>query len=760
MKTMKRYLSILLALVVALAFTPAATLASDSGNATYLEQSIEPPAGYGALTAITGVPGGGVCVAAKHLETNQWALLSWSDPSAEPDVLPLAYEGNDIEYIGVAEDGSIVAALSSLPPLGNRSQARTKQDSEPQTQSGQGGTEGGAQKRVIMSMDDMKSTIVRFNPDGSEAGRFELSGMISGVKALNGGGVAVQDYQTGGVGVTVYDAGGKQLWQTSGSHILDAAVSGGTLYALMTDKLVSYDAVTGQKLHSSDLSVDASARLCAADGALYVMDVTGLYALTPEDGQLVKLQDALGNLYGDPDNGVKGLAYLPGQGVAALIDEGAGSGMGSGSTRRVSYGGEQKSGLLMAYVKQDGAAQDAQEFVISALRDSAKLRKAAGDFQKLHPELNVKLETLMAQDDMGPTDDHIRTLNTGLLAGKGGDVLVLDGLPMKQYAQKGILADLSALFEDVELLPGIREGSTEADGAMYAVPAMFSLDLLWGNKAVTEQLNSLTELSELALEPGQTPLSARSAESWVRLFYPASEPAFLDDGGKVRFDSPEFAQFLEALYQLYADQGELPPEELTGGGGKSASDIVAMQNGSSALYSAQVTGLMDLGVAYTISGGAECDFAALPTVSGQGRSYTPQLLMGVNAQSRNRALAEEFIRSMFTTESQQLEQMEGLPTVAPALDALIQEAVERSQNKDIMMMFSIAGGNPVQVVQPDEATLDKLRALCDALNTPIQTDETLIGFILDETQGFFSGSGTAEDAARAIEQRAWAYLNE
>lgn len=50
------------------------------------------------------------------------------------------------------------------------------------------------------------------------------------------------------------------------------------------------------------------------------------------------------------------------------------------------------------------------------------------------------------------TEDVIRALNTELLNGKGADVLILDGLPMETYKNKGILADLSSLFEKVRMI--------------------------------------------------------------------------------------------------------------------------------------------------------------------------------------------------------------------------------------------------------------------------------------------------------------------
>ena len=102
----------------------------------------------------------------------------------------------------------------------------------------------------------------------------------------------------------------------------------------------------------------------------------------------------------------------------------------------------------------------------------------------------------------------------------------------------------------------------------------------------------------------------------------------------------------------------------------------------------------------------------------------------------------------------------GLPVVAASLDKLIADAIERSASGNIMQMLAIAGSNPLQMELPDEGALMALRALCDALSVPITTDDTLMNFIVEETEAFFHGQGNAASAAQAVQRRAWPYLNE
>jgi hypothetical protein len=62
--------------------------------------------------------------------------------------------------------------------------------------------------------------------------------------------------------------------------------------------------------------------------------------------------------------------------------------------------------------------------------------------------------------------------------------------------------------------------------------------------------------------------------------------------------------------------------------------------------------------------------------------------------------------------------------------------------------------------QPDERALASLRALIDTLDTQLIPDETLMGFIIEESEQFFEGRSDARTAASTIGRRAWSYLNE
>ncbi len=53
----------------------------------------------------------------------------------------------------------------------------------------------------------------------------------------------------------------------------------------------------------------------------------------------------------------------------------------------------------------------------------------------------------MSGEDSVTVSDALRTLNTDIMAGKGPDVLILDGMPVENYIQKGLLEDITDTVE-------------------------------------------------------------------------------------------------------------------------------------------------------------------------------------------------------------------------------------------------------------------------------------------------------------------------
>ena len=114
-----------------------------------------------------------------------------------------------------------------------------------------------------------------------------------------------------------------------------------------------------------------------------------------------------------------------------------------------------------------------------------------------YADIYVNLEIGMTDDNGVTLEDALKTLSTDILAGNGPDVLILDGMPVDSYVEKGILTDISDVVDEVKasdgLVDSIVKDSTK-DGKIYQIPTYFKYPILLGNK---EDINSVSDLSSL-----------------------------------------------------------------------------------------------------------------------------------------------------------------------------------------------------------------------------------------------------------------------
>ncbi len=155
--------------------------------------------------------------------------------------------------------------------------------------------------------------------------------------------------------------------------------------------------------------------------------------------------------------------------------------------------------MVELYYDESIPSRPSKELTVYSLEENARIRYAGQLFQKQNPDVLVVYETGMDGDTAVSKEDAIKNLNTKLLAGEGPDVLILDGIDIEQYAEKGILKELDSFLlpykEENSLYQNIVEGMrmTESD-KIYAVPLSVYLPLYLSE---TKYLDGATTLPDL-----------------------------------------------------------------------------------------------------------------------------------------------------------------------------------------------------------------------------------------------------------------------
>ena len=132
------------------------------------------------------------------------------------------------------------------------------------------------------------------------------------------------------------------------------------------------------------------------------------------------------------------------------------------------------------------------------LSENQTVKQAAALFQMEYPDVRVELIDGAGESGSTLKSDTIRSLNAELLNGNGADVLVLDGLPIESYIEKGVLEDLSDIITPMvkagELYPNIAESFTGSDGSVYQYPVRVTIPIMYGDGTAVSQMAAIGSL--------------------------------------------------------------------------------------------------------------------------------------------------------------------------------------------------------------------------------------------------------------------------
>ncbi|MDE6203119.1 MAG: hypothetical protein K2G19_06540, partial [Lachnospiraceae bacterium] len=95
----------------------------------------------------------------------------------------------------------------------------------------------------------------------------------------------------------------------------------------------------------------------------------------------------------------------------------------------------------------DMPSMPGQKLKIYSLTESYSIRTGISLYQIQNPDVYVEYETGMEEGGAVTREDALKKLNTRIMAGEGPDLLMLDGLPMDSYMEKGLLLELGDFMQ-------------------------------------------------------------------------------------------------------------------------------------------------------------------------------------------------------------------------------------------------------------------------------------------------------------------------
>ncbi len=605
------------------------------------------------------------------------------------------------------------------------------------------------------------------NADGASDG---INNLIMGLSCLGEDQVLVKDVSGRVYQISISDGSIKQTYEFGESSELRESFLVGDKLVCQTDaEVLVYDTATGEQQSKEDTlqkSITESGYFLAVDSldggkGMYWLSSKGLFHYTFGGSVMEQLMDGSLNSLANPSFYVNRLLMLDEQNLLVAANDSS----SSSPTGVV---------LVKFTYSADTPARPEKELKVYSLNDSREMRQAISHYQKEHTDIYVNYEVALAEENGMTVSDALKTLTTEVMAGKGPDVLILDGMPVETYAEKGILRDLTAVAADADgnYFENILHAYQDGQGQMCAIPARFMMPMAHaGSEYYTpgEGFESFTERKDV--------LAHMEPDSVVEKFWYSCGAAWKKEDGTL--DGQKVADFLARLKNAYG--------EFEGSEDESVEITLAMEGGVSPLHKVSLDyGEFDLAgkkinaniglygggdygliraVSKKLEGG---DFGMMP---GQAENvFVPSMVLGVSSKSMQPEVAEAFVGYLLSADAQKLSMNRGFPVDRDAFRSVIDgHEYEPKEGQETAggMMMSVAGDSEdireaisYEMVPTTEEEIKKLTDLAEALETPALMDDVIKEAVVEQGEKVLKGELEPQAAADAIMQKVNIYLAE
>ena len=602
--------------------------------------------------------------------------------------------------------------------------------------------EKGSENQIIQTAYDAEGNLVVLDLNGS---LYEVTADGNCKKTYDVKGVTVRHFSIAGQflfavheeGILVFDT--KQKRALEAENVLDSLIK-------RNGQLVSMDTDRGQPLLMASGT---------KNDAIMLVWEEGIFHFTRGGSVLEQLADGSQTSLGGGTLILLGMAVMDDKNIFVAAND-----------------GEADKLFHYSYDKAAAAAPE-KELTVYALDDSSFLRQAVKLFQKNNPDIHVNLEIGLSGDDSVTLEDALSVLSTNILAKKGPDVLILDGMPADSYIEKGILCDLTELVDEIDekegIFQGIKEGSKK-DGKIYAMPARFLISVAEGDKDTVAAGGTLTSLAKRAedLKKGKNSnrIIQKGSRTLLRDLYYADSATWQKEDGTL--DQNALKEYLICAKQMYdpdpdGKDNDFQDKEFGdasfGGEKVGTCDSSGLISEDCQIALGSLAGIFDLQTMCSIEVQTKTDYCLM---NGEKvKSYIPYLMAGV-VEGGNTEGAKLFVRELLGSKAGN-SASNGIPVNRAAYNAVCEEKLDAQNVKDKSSVGGTTkdgkdfGCEYVNLTKEDE---DRFTKIVESLTRPAMTNRVIQEMVLEQGEKYLLGEQELESAVDAIQKKVNLYLAE
>lgn len=398
-----------------------------------------------------------------------------------------------------------------------------------------------------------------------------------------------------------------------------------------------------------------------------------------------------------------------------------------------------------------------ENLTLYTMKESDWLKKLVIDFQNTYPQYTVNM--VIDNEKTMTTQDKLRNLNAQLLSGSGPDIIMLDGLPIDSYIEKGVLTDISECVENSDVLEGIKN-NVKTDSGIYAIATRMGIIALLDKQGESKKFESIETLLQ-ALQKKEIYLSAVEADALAELlsviYY---DELFTTDGN---LDESKLVSLVEVM-KLMKENGYV--EEID-----EFAQAFMEENGARfgltclPVFSWNASMSYDLIVNQANVAVEECchiPMGVLGIVSKMDikmsickNMYLPYGQLGVNSASNNMEAAKQFISFALSEDEQSYYVEDGIPVTYTGLEALT-----KVKKLNTEMGFTLSDGSELNIKWPKELEISSFTELCKKVDKAQQMENVIVEMIKIQCQNYLTGEASDNEIIENIKNQTKTYIEE
>lgn len=411
---------------------------------------------------------------------------------------------------------------------------------------------------------------------------------------------------------------------------------------------------------------------------------------------------------------------------------------------------QQNDNILQKYTYDETLEYGSKgELTIYSLDEDDTIRQAIVEMKKQYPDVQIKYIIASATSDSSTKQDWIKSLNTELLSNEGADVMVCDGLPVDDYVDKGIFADITELIEKFmknnQCFTNVTD-NYKKDGKYYTFPSKFAPCFYLGKKDVLENADNLEKCMEYKKKNNGLYGSRISVQNLFTSLYEQQYENITTSEGML--DEAKAAAFLNSIKDCQENGGYV--EDISYDEWLDSGALTSVLVDDAKLIYGQIIGQQNLLLYDQLLSqtGTEITDAA--------HRFVPRTCVGINKKSKQKELAEHFLEILLSSEVQSQNSGYGIPVNRDAYEKGWADETIYYNNS-----FISCGERMIEskyLVTPD--VQERYRDLLTSASVPVQYDVTVYELLKEQLNAFISGSIRAEDVVKDVNQKVSIYLKE